>query len=372
MLNNVKMMAPPHRLKRFFPFAVLLLCLGVAVVLLLYPAQIMAAVREGILLCLDTIIPSLLGFLIVSSFLTESGLYVLLSKPIAPVTRWLLRLDGDLGAVVLISMIGGYPVGAKMLASLRTRGKVSAEDAERMLIYCINSGPAYLTGAVGIKVFSSARTGLILFLSHILVNILLAVLCGIGHKPGRKCNVQMEHFSFSQCLIRAVDSSIRTMASICGYILAFRVISAVIQVCLPPIPPYTRSIFFTCLEISNITSLQPNFSLVIPVAAALTCFGGLCVLMQIQGILSGSDIRMRRMLCLRPFAACLSGIFAWLLIRYLPGIIETAAGTVAAPYSVSPAASVTLLLLCLLFILFASDKTEKRKNTRPGKNGKST
>ena len=55
-------------------------------------------------------------------------------------------------------------------------GAVSREEAERLLGFCNNSGPAFIVGAVGAGIFGSPSVGLALYGIHILAAVLTGLL----------------------------------------------------------------------------------------------------------------------------------------------------------------------------------------------------
>ena len=75
-------------------------------------------VRSGILLAAETVVPSLFPFMTVASFLLRSGLGEAAGKPFDKVCEKLFRLPGVLAPVIIMSQIGGFPIGAKMTYEL--------------------------------------------------------------------------------------------------------------------------------------------------------------------------------------------------------------------------------------------------------------
>lgn len=114
--------------------------LGAGILLLLAAALLVLSkevgdgVREGLSICTNVVIPSLFPFMILSSFLALSPLSELISRPLSPITRRLFHLPPELGATVLMSFVGGYPVGAKTIASLVREKKLSQETAPGALL----------------------------------------------------------------------------------------------------------------------------------------------------------------------------------------------------------------------------------------------
>ena len=102
-------------------FARLLLPLGVlcaAAALLFYPTQAAAGAKRGIGYCVDILIPSLFPFMALSVFVVKSGLAASMGRLTAGPCRILFGLPGSAAAAIVMSMVGGYPVGARAVAAL--------------------------------------------------------------------------------------------------------------------------------------------------------------------------------------------------------------------------------------------------------------
>ena len=48
----------------------------------------------------------------------------------------------------IMGIISGYPVGAKIVCNMRSEGKLSKVEAERLLSFTNNSGPLFIIGTV--------------------------------------------------------------------------------------------------------------------------------------------------------------------------------------------------------------------------------
>ncbi|MFA9382095.1 MAG: hypothetical protein ACERKO_13650, partial [Acetanaerobacterium sp.] len=128
----------------FKTLAAALLVIGVAVLYFCNAQAVSAGVRDGLLVCANTLIPSLFPFMILCAFIVNSRLSDYLSAPFAFFTARVLRLPAFTGSVFLLSLVGGYPVGARMIAQLYREGRISGHTASRMLLFCVNAGPAFL------------------------------------------------------------------------------------------------------------------------------------------------------------------------------------------------------------------------------------
>lgn len=125
--------------------------------LLLFPDVSAAAAREGVTLCLQTVLPSLFPFFVLSSLLVQSDVPRLLSRAMAGVMYPLFGVSGAGASALILGLLGGYPVGARTVAELYGRGEIAREEAEQLLAFCNNSGPGFFLGVCGTAVFGSAR-----------------------------------------------------------------------------------------------------------------------------------------------------------------------------------------------------------------------
>ena len=142
-------------------------CSGVLALLLLTCGNTAAqGVRDGISLCLASVIPALFPFFVAAQLLTALGAAEVLGRAAGPLFRRLFGINGAGAAAFLLGLLGGYPVGAKAAGSLVRQGLLSPEDGARLLTFCNNAGPAFILGIVGGGVFHSPRAGVWLYLLH--------------------------------------------------------------------------------------------------------------------------------------------------------------------------------------------------------------
>lgn len=268
--------------------------------LIVFVNDVSAAVVDSVKICLEVMIPSLYAFMVISGFIVRSNLYALLSKPFGIISRYVFRIPQEYFSVFLIGSVGGYPVGAQLLSDMAKEKKIDADTAEHMLAYCYLAGPAFICGTAGIKLFSSVKIGMIIFASVVGANTLAAFFTGFGRAIPKKSSSSARLDLSFECLIKSISDGAAGMLSICAVIVFFSSIICILNKLgvvgfvaelLTKITGLSRSDSIAAvkafIEISNITSLTPNDYRLIPLAAALLSFGGLCVIMQIVGFTSG-------------------------------------------------------------------------------------
>ena len=204
-----------------------LLCAALA--LIAWPAQSAAAVREGMALCANVVVPSLFPFFVLASLVVELGLSRCLGRLLHPIMAPLFRVNGACAAALALGFVGGYPVGARTAIQLYQQGQCSKTEAERLLAFCNNSGPAFILGAVGAGVFGSGRAGLALYLCHMAASLMVGLLFrfyrpGEGPSSPRRMGERFQTVSFSAAFPRAVTGAMTSSLNICAFILCFSVV----------------------------------------------------------------------------------------------------------------------------------------------------
>lgn len=246
-----------------------------------------AGAQEGVELCLRTVIPSLFAFFVLSIMLTGSlsGIRLGFLRPLGR----LCRIPEGTEALLLTGFLGGYPVGAQCVASASHSGQISKKQADRMLAFCNNAGPSFLFGIVAAQ-FSSVLYAWLLWLIQIVSAILVAMTI-----PTVESSPVMDHDADNISISDAMKRAIQAMATVCGWVVLFRVI---IVFCtrwfLWLLPEAAQTVFCGILELTNgccgLSRLE-NMGLRFILCAGMLSFGGLCVTMQTLTVTRGLSSR---------------------------------------------------------------------------------
>lgn len=73
--------------------------------------------------------------------------------------------------IFFLSVISGYPMGAKLISNMYENKYIDNDDALSMLSFCSISGPMFMIGTVGVSIFHSYKTGLIIMIANLLASI---------------------------------------------------------------------------------------------------------------------------------------------------------------------------------------------------------
>ena len=266
-------------------------------------------IQCGIELCLQSVIPSLLPFIILSKYLTSQLYGVRL--PLLSRLGKLCGIPEGLESILGVGLIGGYPIGAQLITDAWKNGFCDKKTATRMLGFCNNAGPAFIFGVCA-GLFTIPCAGwLILF-----IQTTSAICCGIilpGKERSAGAKVSLQPITF----IKNLELAIRAMISICGWILCFRVIISYVDQYLTMNNPILRTSFLAALELVNgCTELNSVLSEPIRfiIVNGILSFGGLCVWMQTSATVSGLS---KKWFCVGKITQCIFSATFASMIQFL-------------------------------------------------------
>lgn len=162
-------------MKKFFNIAVTLCIVAFMVCLIIYPDRYVSSTLEGIKLWVFSVLPSLLPFFFLTTLLTKTASLEKLSKKANKITKKLYNCGGITLYAQIMSILSGYPVGAKVVSDLYQKKLITKDEATRASTFCSTTGPLFIVGSVGISMFENKTIGLIFLITHILSSI----FCGV-------------------------------------------------------------------------------------------------------------------------------------------------------------------------------------------------
>lgn len=309
--------------------------------LILWPEQAMEAMRDGIALCGNVILPSLFPFFVLSSLVVELGMSQYLGRLLEPVMAPLFRVNGSCATALALGFVGGYPVGARTAIQIYENGQCSRTEAERMLAFCNNSGPAFILGVVGAGVFGSGTVGLLLYLTHLLASLLVGILFRFykpqeGPQTRRSRGPQFQAASFPKAFTQSIVGAMQSTLNICAFILFFTVflrilahagilklLGGLLSALLAPLgmdQTWAERLLTGLVEVSSgVSSLTEGaMSGRLSMAAFMLGWAGVSVHCQVLAFLGDSGLSVRTYVAGKLLHGALSALLANLIFRALP------------------------------------------------------
>ncbi len=323
--------------RRFMEIAVGLSILTGFVGLIAFPTQATASAVRGIRLCLDVILPTLFPFFVLSTLIIQTGLARYFGLALERLMRPLFNVSGACSVAVALGFVGGYPVGAKTAISLYEQGLCSKNEAERLLAFCNNSGPAFILGAVGVGIFANSRAGLLLYLAHTAASLTVGFLFRFYrrredrelYRPAPRTTFEV--VKFTRAFTSSITSSFQSVLNICAFVIFFTVavqmlflfgilpgLAHFFSILLSPFgvtPETVERLLTGLIEItSGLWTLQgTSFSMgsQLAMAAFMLGWAGISVHCQVLSFIGGSGLRTWTYVCGKFLQAGLSVVYVY-------------------------------------------------------------
>ncbi len=233
--------------------------------LLIYPKIINKGIINGLLMCGNVLIPALFPFCVLSVFALKSGILGVFKGKFGKIT-----------AVFIISLIGGYPVGAKLINDEYLNGLFDKNTAKYMLCFCVNAGPAFIYTFAGIGVMQSKTAGIILLAAHILSSVFIFLILIITKKINYNevTEIRQKKSSIASVFVESVAMASTTLISICSFTVIF---SGILELARHFNISATVA---SLLEITNGVINTKNIYFM----SFLLGFSGLCVITQVYSV----------------------------------------------------------------------------------------
>ena len=356
--------------KLFLTFTVI----AIAATVLINSDAVRTSVANAIDACLNSVVPSLMTFMTVATFIADSDCADVLAKAFGRTVRLLFNLPQNCTKAVLLSMLGGYPCGAKIISDMLKNGETDSKTAQRMLRFCINASPAYIVSAIGIGLFNSARIGAMICFSHLASSLLIGIVFR-GRKIPERPPSKPKRAKLSECFVKSVLDSTNAMLCISGFVITFSVVLTLLDetgitrgFCslLQPIThnaETSRSVLYllfdvvagsrSCIDCPPLTALL--------LCSAAVSLGGMSIWAQAAFYLSGQKINFFDLVFFRLLHAVLTAAATYIIINITDTDIATAyifgTNTDNSPAGFLPTA---LFLVCGVLFLITVDKNISR------------
>lgn len=277
---------------------------------------------KGLNLCYSAVIPALFPFMVSSLLLFDLGFIEFISKYISKVTKKCLGLDEVGLSVFALSLIGGYPVGAKLINKMCADKCIDDKIANTLLCFSVSSGPAFVVIGVGSVILGNNLLGYVLLASN-LISALVILICNAkrlkGYTVKSKSKTERK-IALSDAIVTATVDSCDSLLNICAFVVLFSTIIGIIGEILPT--GNISYLLIALLEVTNGVALSENILTI----SFLLGFSGFCVHFQILAVCKCFKVNYLQFFISRVAHGFLSAFITLVLIKLLNIPIETIGG----------------------------------------------
>lgn len=189
----------------------------------IFPERYMGSIADGLDLYVLGVLPALFPFFFFSKILSGLNFGYDLGAAIGKPLKKFFRAPPVSGYILVMSMLCGYPVGAKLTADFYIGGYINKEEAKRISAFCSTSGPLFIVGTVGTAMFGNKYFGYAILFSHYL-SALINGLIFRGKNSESSSEAPRPPINYDALLQDGMLSSIISVAIVGGYVAIFNMI----------------------------------------------------------------------------------------------------------------------------------------------------
>ena len=202
------------------------------------PKQSIVSAREGLDIWLNLLLPSLFPFIFLSDLLISFGFVNFLAKFTEPIMRPVFNVPGIGIFPFSMSIISGYPVGAKLTSKLRENKLISNAVGNRLISFSSTSGPLFILGTVLIGMLGMPSLAGLMIAPHYLSAISLGILFRFYGKKenlygetssnkglkNQMLDYERKNESIGTLISKSIKDSMDSIIVIGGFIIIYSVI----------------------------------------------------------------------------------------------------------------------------------------------------
>lgn len=301
-----------------------LLLLFATTIFIINPNSCMQSCLNGLKIWLLNVVPALFPFFIFTRIIIALNQT---SIPALDKITYKCFHTQNSGLIYCLSLLSGYPVGAKLISNYYDAGAIDKKTASKMFSYCSTSGPMFIVGAIGIGVFRSAKVGYILLIGHIIGSFLNGMIYRGKGTIATNAKPQITKTTINEIMY----DSIISILLVGGYIVFASVLIQLLQ--LTGILPWLAnsisslikcdysavySVLSGVLEITNgligLGGCNISIPIKIIISSILIAFSGICIMLQSTAFLSKLEMSKRTMFKQKISQALLSGLATAIIV----------------------------------------------------------
>jgi len=317
--------------------SITLICSLIIIQIILEPNICIKYTLSGAKLFFNAIFPSLFPFLVIINIIINYDGIHIYSKLLGNIICKPLKLPKECNFPLLVSILCGYPLGARYTCDLYEKNIIDLNTCERLLNIASNASPLFIIGSVGASMMLSNKIGYLLLLSNTLSCMFMGFIL-----PSKYFSIKLKNRSsnFSKgkstatnigmVLKSSIEDAMKNSLNIGGFIVVFSVITGMIKdnvmfnivlnklsLIIGSSGDFIEGLLLGMLEMTNgcylISSSNSNLYVKLPVLSFLIAFSGLSIISQVYSYTYKYDVSIKKYIARKFVQAIISSLFTIIL-----------------------------------------------------------
>ena len=283
---------------------------------------------EGLYQWAAKMVPTLFPFMMISSIMVYSGADMELGHMLSHLLKKIYKYSSYGLYAIFMGFFCGFPMGAKVVSDLYEKGRLSKSEANTLLTFCNNIGPAYFMGIIIPILHACGYHNTLPFVFGMYgIPAVYGMIMGRRHATKTLSNITAANenvmkpdtprLSLTAALKKSCMDNTQSLIVLGGYITftnAFRIFLDYI-----PSSINNKNVLSSFLEI--IGGVQAIYTTTLPpdqkvfwIMTAL-CFGGISCILQTSSFLEKSGLSIGHYLKHKAMTTLISAVYYFVIIR---------------------------------------------------------
>lgn len=248
---------------------------------------------NALLIFREKLFPSIFPFFVLSFLFINMGYPLILNKYFKNITRKIFHLSENTTFILLMSIISGFPSGAKYIVKDYNNNYITKEEGNQLLLFTHFANPLFVLGTCGI-LLNSKRLAYKILICQLLTNIILGILVRPKNITiTKKKEVVFSTPSLISILPDAINEAMEVLIFMLGSITIFQFFTNCFLLFTNE-SVFFKTIFTGIMDLTSGINLVPTLSISIELKALLMLifitFGSLSVHLQVINAIKNTNL----------------------------------------------------------------------------------
>lgn len=245
---------------------------------------------------------SIFPFIILSDILFYFNYDLFLKKTFGNIISKLFNVSKSTSIIYILSILTSHPTNSVYIKEMLDRKEIDENDINKILLTTYFPSIAFVIGTIGIGIYHSIKTGVFLYLTILIKNILIGIFLRGKNLSKEIQSIKKNNITLQETISNSIIKGIDISYTILGNIIIFTIIVNLLNNYLN-INSTILSLMSGMLEMTSgifmISNLNINLSQKILLTSFILNFSGLSIIFQTTSILNKYKINIKKILIIK-------------------------------------------------------------------------
>lgn len=245
---------------------------------------------------------SIFPFIILSDILFYFNYDLFLKKIFGNIISKLFNVSKSTSIIYVLSILTSHPTNSVYIKEMLDRKEIDENDINKILLTTYFPSIAFVIGTIGIGIYHSIKTGVFLYLTILIKNILIGIFLRGKNLSKEIQSIKKNNITLQETISNSIIKGINISYTVLGNIIIFTIIVNLLNNYLN-INSTILSLISGMLEMTSgifmISNLNINLSQKILLTSFILNFSGLSIIFQTTSILNKYKINIKKILIIK-------------------------------------------------------------------------